>query len=288
VRKTFASVAEARAWRQETQVALRRGTLLAPTRITLAEAAEAWLAAARVGLVRTRSGERYKPSALRSYERALATSVLPRLGRLRLSAVTRNDVQDLVDGLVAAGLAPSTVRNAVLPLRAIFRRALGRSEVAVNPTLKLALPAVRAGRERVARPGEAEALIAAVAPLERALWATAFYAGLRRGELRALGWGDVDLEGRLLRVERSWDRVAGAVEPKSRAGRRRVPVSRSSAATCWRTACCRDGAGWGSFSAGGSSRLSRQRRWSAPARRGGRPAWLRLACTSAAMPTPPS
>src|SRR5512144_1390660 len=37
--------------------------------------------------------------------------------------------------------------------------------------------------------------------------------------------GDVDLEGRLLRVERSWDRVAGAVESKSRAGRRRVPAS---------------------------------------------------------------
>jgi integrase len=225
IRKSFPTLAEARAWRQETQVALRRATLLAPSRITLAEAARGWLAAARAGVVRTRSGERYKPSALRSYARALETKVLPRLGQLRLSALTRNDVQDLVDRLVASGRAPSTVRNSILPLRAIYRRAVSRSEVAVNPTLKLALPAVRGARERVARPREAEALIEALAAPDRALWATALYAGLRRGELLALGWDDLDLEGRLLRVERSWDRVAGAIEPKSRAGRRRVPIS---------------------------------------------------------------
>ena len=39
----------------------------APTRTTLAEAAAEWLSAAQAGVVRTRSGEAYKPSALRSY-----------------------------------------------------------------------------------------------------------------------------------------------------------------------------------------------------------------------------
>jgi hypothetical protein len=47
IRKTFASLSEARAWRQETQVALRRRTLRAPTRTTLSEAAAEWLATAR-------------------------------------------------------------------------------------------------------------------------------------------------------------------------------------------------------------------------------------------------
>ena len=49
IRKTFPTVAGALAWRQETQVALRRGTLRAPTATTLAEAAEAWLARRRGG-----------------------------------------------------------------------------------------------------------------------------------------------------------------------------------------------------------------------------------------------
>lgn len=66
LRKTFATIADAKAWRQESQVALRKGMLRAPSPTSLAEAAEEWLEAAQAGVVRTRSGDRYKPSALRS------------------------------------------------------------------------------------------------------------------------------------------------------------------------------------------------------------------------------
>jgi len=153
--KSFRELAEAVAWRQEAQVALRRGTLRAPSPSTLREAAEEWLAAAEAGVIRTRSGDRYKPSALRSYRQALYGKVLPELGSRRLTAVMRNTVQDLVDQLVAAGQAPSTVRNTILPLRAIYRRALLRGDVAINPTLKLELPAVGTRRDRIARRDEA-------------------------------------------------------------------------------------------------------------------------------------
>ena len=68
-------------------------------------------------------------------------------------------------------------------MRAIFRRARARAEVAQNPTLGLTLPAVRGRRERVARPDEAIALLSALRPDDRAIYATALYAGLRRGEL---------------------------------------------------------------------------------------------------------
>jgi integrase len=95
----------------------------------------------------------------------------------------------------------------------------------VNPTLGLALPAVRARRERVARPEEAAALIAAAPAGDRGLWATALYAGLRRGELMALRWEDVDFDAGLIRVERGWDKAEGPIEPKSLAGRRRMPMA---------------------------------------------------------------
>ncbi len=100
---------------------MRRGAFAVPTRRTLREAAEAWLAAAEAGVVRTRSGDRYKPSALRAYRASLDARVVPELGALRLSALTRPQIQELVDRLVAEGLSASTVRNSVLPLRAIFR-----------------------------------------------------------------------------------------------------------------------------------------------------------------------
>jgi integrase len=89
----------------------------------------------------------------------------------------------------------------------------------------LTLPAVRECRERVARPAEAQALLAALPPADQAIWATALYAGLRRGELQALRWRDIDFQAGVIRVERSWDEKAGPIAPKSRAGRRRVPLT---------------------------------------------------------------
>jgi integrase len=224
IRRTFATSAEAVAWRQETQVALRKGTVRAPSATTLADAAEQWLAAADAGVIRTRSGDRYKPSALRTYRYALTSKVLPALGQRRLTAVPRNDLQDFVDNLVAKGQSASTVRNAILPLRAIYARARERDEIAINPTRKLRLPAVRGTRERTARAEEARALLEVLPDSDRTLWATALYAGLRRGELQALEWQDVDLENNLIHVRRAWDQREGVISPKSRARERRVPI----------------------------------------------------------------
>ena len=224
LRRTHPTLARARAWRQEAQVDLRRGQLNAPSSVRLEQAAEDWLSAARAGVVRTRSGEPFKPSAIRGYEASLRRVLIPELGTQRLSAIRRPRIQTLIDELVASGLAPSTVRNAVLPLSAIYRRAVEREEIAVNPTKGLALPKDRARRDRVAAPRELEALLAVLPDRYRVLWATAIYTGLRRGELQALRWSAVVLDRGILGVEHSWDRVAGLVAPKSRSGQRSVPI----------------------------------------------------------------
>jgi integrase len=179
----------------------------------------------RSGAVRNRSGHRYKPSAIRGYEAALVARVLPELGGARLSEIRRVDVQEFADRLCAEGLDASTVRNTLMPLRVIFRRALARGDVAVNPTTGLELPAVEGSRERIASPAEAEALLVALPERDRAIWATALYAGLRLGELLALRWEDVDLAAGVVRVKRSWDVKEGVVAPKSRAARRTVPIA---------------------------------------------------------------
>jgi len=222
--KTFPTLAEAKAWRAEAQVALRKGTMRAVSSGTLREAAEAWLEGVKSGAIRNRSGHRYKPSAIRGYEAALLARVLPGLGGLRLSEIRRVDLQDFADRLCADALDPSTVRNTLMPLRAIFRRAVARGDVAVNPTSGLELPAMEGARDRIASPAEAAALLATLPERDRAIWATAMYTGLRRGELLGLRWEDVDLAAGVIHVERSWDAKEGVVGPKSRAGRRTVPI----------------------------------------------------------------
>ena len=225
IRKTFRSLSDARAWRHESQIALRNGQLRSSSQTTLRQAAEAWLAAAEVRLVRTRTGEAYKPSAIRAYRQALNHRALPLLGTQRLTAISHTMVQDFADQLSAQGLSASSVRNTILPLRAIFRRAHRRGEVAINPTIKLTLPAVRGQRERVAAPTEVGPLLNALQADDRAIYATALYAGLRAGELQALQWDDIDPTTSLIHVKRGWDRQAGFVAPKSRSGSRRVPIT---------------------------------------------------------------
>jgi integrase len=189
---------------------------------TLDEVAEAWLEDARSGAIRNRSGDPYKPSAIRTYETALRLRILPELGGRRLSELHRNDLQDIVDDLIAAGLNPSTIRTALMPVKVICSRALHRGELQVNPTAGLAMPAVRSGRYRIADPVEAAALLAAL-EADRPIWATAMYAGLRRGELKALRAGSVDLKANVIHVVRGWDDKEGEIETKGR-NLRRVPI----------------------------------------------------------------
>jgi integrase len=225
LRKTFPTLAAARAWRAEAQTAIHRGTMRGPVAITVREAGNALIEGMRSGGVRTRSGDRYKPSAIRGYEAALRDRIVPILGGKRLGDVQRRDVQRLADDLLAEGRDPSTIRNALMPLRVIYRRALEDGDVAINPCTSLRLPAVRGRRERIASPDEAQQLLAALPERDRPIWATALFAGLRRGELMALRWEDVDLAAGVIRIERSYDDKGRVeIEPKSRAGQRTIPI----------------------------------------------------------------
>lgn len=124
-------------------------------------------------------------------------------------------------------MAPSSIRNNLDPLRVIVREAIDDDNkgVTVDPMAGMKLPQGYKRRERVADRAEAQQLLDALPESERALWACAFYGTLRRGELRALRWCDVDFEEGVIRVAHGWDDVEGEQEPKSDAGERCVPLA---------------------------------------------------------------
>lgn len=225
LRKSFSSLTEAKAWRRDAGAAVARHELRAPSSLTVRESWETWHAEAIAGKIHGRGGVPYKPSVLRSYRLSMDKHVLPDLGALKVSELRRAHVQALADRLLARGRQPSTVRNAIMPLRVLYRHAIRREIVSLNPTAGLELPALGGRRDRIASPAEAEALLAPLTPGDAALWATAFYAGLRCGELMALRWEEVDLADGVIRVERAYDPKAREyVAPKSKAGLRRVPI----------------------------------------------------------------
>jgi integrase len=119
------------------------------------------------------------------------------------------------------GHSGSTIRNSFVPLQAIYRRARRNGLVPVNPTVDLDLPTA-GRRDRAATPAQAVELLSVLPEFERAVWSVAFYAGLRRGELRGLRVRDVDFAAEMIRVEQSWDLKEGPITPKSLAGTRTV------------------------------------------------------------------
>jgi hypothetical protein len=102
----------------ETHVAVHRGSARAPSPTIIREAAAEWIANANASIVRTRSGHPYKPLAIRSYTEALNNRIVLELGHLRLTALTRNMLQDLIDRTSPEGLSPSTMLTTGRPATA--------------------------------------------------------------------------------------------------------------------------------------------------------------------------
>jgi integrase len=218
------SLAEARSWRVDALARLQAGSLSAAAGPTVAEAAEEFIADMKSDTFRQRGGHVYKPSTIRGYEHDLNNHAVPELGSKRISRLQRPELQRWVDGLTTTDRSPSTIRNIVAALRALIGFAELRGWVHVNPCSGLRLPAGQKTRDRIASPDEAEELIAAMRPKDRATLGLAVYAGLRLGELLALDVAAVDLDGGWIHVHRSWDRGTKQFIPTKSRKPRSVPI----------------------------------------------------------------
>lgn len=222
--KTFPRKSEAKSWQADAKRSLDLGRLRAPKGKALREASLAWLEGAERGEIRNRSGSPFKPSTLRGYRLALHERILPEIGARKLAAITTADLQALVDRWQEEGHAASTVRNSIKPLQAVYRRARAREGLPINPTQDLELPTPNPAEIEIITPKDAAKLLAALPVDDRAIWATALYAGLRYGELRALRWQAVDTKRNVIEVRESWDPKAGPIAPKTRKSQRTVPI----------------------------------------------------------------
>jgi hypothetical protein len=207
VSRSFTTVAAALAWRAEAlEGIVDRGVLPAPAQppprqvATVADAARSLARGMVSGAVRTRTGTPYKPSVVRKYEEQLRTLIVPAIGGVPVCALTRGDIQRLVDR-IAAERTPEHARKALVALRVTLRVAErdGLIEPGANPCGGVRAPADQR-IERAARiltPQEVSAILESAAAddarLERSfgapLIALLFGTGLRLGEALALPWG---------------------------------------------------------------------------------------------------
>lgn len=168
-------------------------------------------------------------STFRSYSDIIKLHLLPALGTIPLTRLTREDVQSLLRRKQAAGKSPRTVRNIRAVLRHALNQAIMDGHLALNAAAAATPPRVPHYDVKPLTPEEARKLLeTAKGDRLEALYALVLTLGLRRGEGLGLRWADIDLEQRQLRVTQALTQVAGRMslgEPKTTRSRRTLPLT---------------------------------------------------------------
>src|SRR5215472_10547971 len=215
----------------EVRQEVREGTHTArAASITVAEAAELWLQAAKL--------EERERATLKQYRAHVDHHIAPLIGRAKLSDLTTPRIQRFADDLLAhrkadgddEPLSRATARKMLASLKGIIKHAQRQGLIAKNPAQPVSIRIskrgtvkLRAGRDFPDK-GEINAILKTVTGRWRPLIVAAIFTGLRSSELRGLRWEDVDLDAKVLHVHQRADAWGTMGAPKSEAGERTIPL----------------------------------------------------------------
>jgi integrase len=206
---------------------LHRGERVERSSRTVGEVAEAWLERGRgqKGPWDATTRERYE-RVVRLQVLASADPTCRPLGETKLRDVTPDRVAVWSQGNEQA-LAPSTAWLALIALNQVFRYAIRRGWMGVNPVAQLEpgeKPRWRVEHVRILEGADLARLLAH-ARAARVLFEFLAYTGLRIGEALGLRWGDVDFEAGVLHVRQQLSRHRTPKPLKTGAARREVVLA---------------------------------------------------------------
>ena len=227
LRKRYKTEREARAALDAVRGDVAKGTYVHPSKITLTQAFEDWLAS-KHGL---------KPSTLHGHRVNLAPA-LAELGEVEVQKLSKRHLDDLVTALRAGGLAsptgksrkswsPRSVNYMLGLLTAVLRDQMRQGHVVRNVAELIDRIPADPKPPDTFTPSELQAVLAHIDGDRYAIaWQLAL-TGLRRGEVAGLRWSDIDLAARTLQISSSRLRFGKHLvedTPKSRASRRTLPI----------------------------------------------------------------
>lgn len=188
--------------RDEARHAVNRGTYVAPQALTVGDYLDQWIKAHEVEL---------KPSTAASYRANIERYLRPAIGHERLQSLSPSRLSIVFRELYETGgkdgkpLSPRTVEFA----RAVLRRAMADAvvdrQIEVNPVIGTKRPKVVKPKHSTWTGAQLRTFLDSIEEGDRwaPLWLLAAATGMRRGELLALRWSDLDLDEAVARVERS-------------------------------------------------------------------------------------
>jgi integrase len=160
------------------------------------------------------------------------------LGKRLISAFGAKPIQQIRGGDLnrayreaAASLEDSTVRMLHKLARRVFGHALKQGDIKRDPSKEIDAPKVAPKEAAVLRAEEIPAMLKGLHGIMHTIATVALGTGMRRGELCALRWQDVDLAGGMLEVKQSIEQTRRGgyrfKEPKTKQGRRNISLAPS-------------------------------------------------------------
>ena len=159
-------------------------------------------------------------STANRYQLMVEQYTIPRIGSIKLTKLTSHDLQKLYKDLMEngridrksghgnPGLSSTTVRSLHLMLHSAFERAVKERLIPRNPTEDCIAPKIQKFEMQILQPKHIkEYLNAANARGLLPMFYLELVSGLRKGELTALLWSDLDIQNRTISVSKqaSWD-----------------------------------------------------------------------------------
>jgi integrase len=188
--------------------------------LTVGEYLDRWLKDVR-DTVRKSTHERY--------EYAIEPHIKPALGRIKLKGLNPAQVRWFYRERLDSGLAPATVHKLHVVLHKALKAAMVDGLIPRNAAAGLKLPKITREEIDPLTEEEARRLLESVrGDRLEALYVLALHTGMRQGEILALKWDDVDLEGGILRVRRTLTKVGKSYvtgEPKTKKSRRTIRLT---------------------------------------------------------------
>ena len=216
ITKTFKFKADALAWERQGLTQRDSGLPVGyQTRDTVGQWANQWLANAR----------NLAPGTVETYQRDLDRYILPKIGHFRLTDLTADEIDDLLTANLEQGLAASTVHRHYRTIHRMLKVAMDRGRIGVNPCEQVQPPRLSQREMRFLTTIQVEKLADTIGDRYRSWVLVAAYGGLRWGEMLALRPEDFD--SGILDVNAQLTMQGGKyvrTQPKSKAGRRKVPL----------------------------------------------------------------
>ena len=184
---------------------MKLGLVVDPKRISLGDFLGQWLEESVRQTVRCTTYE--------NYSTLVRVHIVPALGTTQLQKLTPLQVQRFLNQKLASGLSTRSVQYLLVLLRRVLRLAVKWQMVQKNVALDVDPPRVTHREVTPLTVEQARRFLESVRgdKLE-ALYITAVALGLRRGEVLALRWEDLDFGGGTLSVRGSLQRAGGKLQ----------------------------------------------------------------------------